>query len=84
MLVKREKSNELSANYHAKPFHVLEKKGNSVLIQSEEGVRYRRNITNLKKFEERKENSDVCAKSEKSISVGNKPNMVNFRKFCAM
>ncbi|CAC5386829.1 unnamed protein product [Mytilus coruscus] len=52
VLVKQNKENKLSTTFHHKPLLLLEKNGNSVLIQSDQGVKYRRNVTHVKKFEQ--------------------------------
>lgn len=35
------------------PFKVVERNGNSIVIESDQGVQYRRNVTHLKRFHER-------------------------------
>ena len=59
VLMKRNKENKLSANYHPNPLKVLEKNGNSILLESQDGVRYKRNITHVKKFVESKKSSNM-------------------------
>lgn len=38
------------------PFKVVEMNGNSAVFESDEGVQYKRNVTHLKKFNERDRN----------------------------
>ena len=45
----REKENKLSSNFLGEPYKVIEKKGNSVQIESTEGVQKRRNVIHMKK-----------------------------------
>ena len=61
MLLKKKKSDKLSAKFESEPFEIVEKKDNSVVIQSREKVQYQRNVTEVKKFtlrEEQSANSD--------------------------
>ncbi|ESP03447.1 hypothetical protein LOTGIDRAFT_137345, partial [Lottia gigantea] len=51
VLLKQKKENKLSTTFHPKPMMLLKKNGNSVIVQSDEGVQYKRNITQVKKFE---------------------------------
>ncbi|XP_055542977.1 uncharacterized protein K02A2.6-like [Wyeomyia smithii] len=44
--------NKLSSSYNPEPATVLEKKGNSVLVQMDNGKRYRRNSAHVKKLVE--------------------------------
>ena len=51
----------MSAKFESEPYEIVEKKGNSVVIQSPEKVQYQRNVTEVKKFtprEEQRANSD--------------------------
>jgi hypothetical protein len=43
----------LSTTCNPEPFTIIEKHGNSVVIQSNEGEKYKRNVTHVKKFIER-------------------------------
>ena len=60
VLLKKKKSDKLSATFESEPYEIVEK-GNSVVIQSPEKVQYQRNVTEVKKFiprEEQSANSD--------------------------
>lgn len=57
VLLKKKKSNKLSANFESEPYEIVEKKGNSVVVQSPEKVQYQRNVTEVKKFTPREEQS---------------------------
>ena len=57
VLFKMKKSNKLSANFESEPYEIVEKKGNSVVVQSPEKVQYQRNVTEVKKFTPREEQS---------------------------
>lgn len=50
MLLKKKKSNKLSANFESERYKIVEKKGNGVVIQSPEKVQYHRNVTEVKRF----------------------------------
>ncbi|CAG2215581.1 unnamed protein product [Mytilus edulis] len=53
VLVRQDRGNKMSTPFVPSPFKVVEKIGNSVLVESDQGVQYRRNVTHLKKFIER-------------------------------
>ena len=57
VLLKKKKSDKLSAKFESEPYEIVEKKGNSVVIQSPEKVQYQRNVTEVKKFTPREEQS---------------------------
>ena len=48
VLFRKEKENKLSTTYKQSPFTVVQKNGNSVLVEAD-GVQYRRNVTYVKK-----------------------------------
>lgn len=50
VLIREPKKNKLSTNFGAKEFVVSERSGNTVTIQSEEGKRYKRNLTEVRKI----------------------------------
>ena len=50
VFVKQDKKNKLSTTYGEMPYRVIEKKGNSVQIENDEGVQKRRNVKDLKKI----------------------------------
>ena len=52
VLVKQEGGNKLSTTFHKEPFTLLDKSGNSVVVRDKDGVKYKRNSTFVKKFEE--------------------------------
>lgn len=64
VLVKQDREHKLSTPFNASPFKVVEMKGNSVVIESDEGVQYKRNVTHLKKFNERERN---CLSNEPKL-----------------
>ena len=53
VLLKQEQTNKLTSTFRPAPFRVLEKTGNSVVVDSPVGVQYERNSTHVKKFVER-------------------------------
>ena len=53
VLLKQEQTNKFTPTFRPTPFRVLEKTGNSVVVDSTEGVQYKRNSTHVKKFVER-------------------------------
>ena len=50
VLLKQPKGNKLTATFESEPYEVINKKGNSVLIESPEGVQYKRNTTHVKQY----------------------------------
>ena len=55
VLLRRERENKLTPTFHSQPYEVKSKVGNSVLVQSPEGVEYQRNVTHVKKYQEREQ-----------------------------
>ena len=53
VLQKQEQTKKLTPTFRPEPFRVLEKTRNSVVVQSHEGVQYKRTSTHVKKFVER-------------------------------
>ena len=53
VLLKQEQTNKLTLTFRPEPFRVLDKTRNSVVVESPEGVQYKRNSTQVKKFVER-------------------------------
>ena len=51
VVLKQDKANRLSPNFHYVPYKVVEKKGNSVQVESSDGIQRRRNVIHLKKLE---------------------------------
>ena len=73
VLMKQDKKNKLSTFFNPEPFRVLQKNGNSVLVEADTGVQYKRNITHLKKLitpdaEENEVNTQESILQESSIS----------------
>ena len=50
VLMKEKKTDKLSTNFNPNPMKILSKGRNGILVESHEGVQYRRNVTHLKKF----------------------------------
>ena len=55
VVLKKKTSDKLSAKFESAPYEIVEKKCNSVGIQSPEKVQYQRNATEVKKFIPREE-----------------------------
>ncbi|CAG2245497.1 unnamed protein product [Mytilus edulis] len=71
VLVRQDRGNKMSTPFVPSPFKVVEKIGNSVLVESDQGVQYRRNVTHLKKFIERENNDLSCSQSDANKNVVN-------------
>ncbi|KAK3084370.1 hypothetical protein FSP39_012381 [Pinctada imbricata] len=63
VLVRQEKENKLSTPFNPNPMTVVERNGNAVLIESDQGAHYKRNITHVKKFNENHVQKE-CSQSE--------------------
>ena len=63
VLLRQEKEKKLSTPYKQSPFTVIQKNGNSVLVEAD-GVQYRRNVTHVRKYFER--DYDVLPATSKS------------------
>ena len=53
VLLGQERKNKLTPTFRPEPYRVLDKSGNSVVVESPDGVQYKRNSTHVKKFLER-------------------------------
>jgi hypothetical protein len=75
--MKQERENKLSTAFHTKPLTVLDKQGNSLLLESDQGVTYKRNITHVKKFEksyernieERDQRDNIVEEVNQDVSI---------------
>ncbi|MCW4310601.1 MAG: DDE-type integrase/transposase/recombinase [Candidatus Thiodiazotropha endolucinida] len=59
VLMKQNMENKFQSQFKPQFYKVLHKTGNSVLVESDQGVKYRRNVTHLKKFHERTSDKPV-------------------------
>jgi hypothetical protein len=55
VLLRREQTGKLDTPFIPEPYHVIEKSGNKVTVQSQSGARYYRNSSRVKKFVPREE-----------------------------
>ncbi|XP_055590264.1 uncharacterized protein K02A2.6-like [Uranotaenia lowii] len=64
--------NKLAPLYHADPAKVIQTKGNSVVVETSDGRRYRRNSAHLKKLHHGNENEEEqqCVTMEENSSAG--------------
>ena len=62
VLLRQERKNKLTPSFRPEPYRVLDKSGNSVVVESPDGVQYKRNSTHVKKFLERS-NAPKCETS---------------------
>lgn len=53
VLVRQDKTDKFSTVFNPRPFTLVEKKGNSVKIESDTGNQYKRNVTEVKRFNKR-------------------------------
>ena len=74
VLLKQEQRNKLTPTFRPKPFCVLEKTGNSVVVESPDGVQYKRNTTHVKKFLERNSSPE----NQPAVPVPNPDNSTDF------
>ena len=54
--MKQRQENKLATPFAPEPYEVISKHGNSVVIESPQGVQYKRNSTHVKKYFPREEN----------------------------
>ena len=73
LLNKKVKENKMSTENEVNPYSVISKRGNSVGIESESGVIYKRNVTHLRKFHESNQDigENVSNHSEQEIQDKN-------------
>ena len=78
VLLKQDKSNKLDTPFAPVPLTVVDKTGNSVVVESQEGVKYSRNTSHVKKFHSAEEKdilpvmclgSDVALNKSKFIII---------------
>ena len=50
VLLRQERKNKLTPTFRPESYRVLDKSGNSVVMESPDGVRHKRNSTHVKKF----------------------------------
>ena len=50
--MRQEKKNKLSTTFKDKPFTVIQKNGNQIVIRADSEVQYKRNVTHVKKLME--------------------------------
>ena len=53
VLLRQDRKNKLTPTFRPEPYHVLDKTGNSVMVESPDSVQYKWNSTHVKKFLER-------------------------------
>ena len=62
VLLRQKQDNKLTTPFASDVYKVIEKNGNSVEIESPEGVRYKRNITHVKKYRARETGNESSNK----------------------
>ena len=68
--------NKFQSQFKPKFYKVLNKIGNSVLVESDEGVKYRRNVMHVKKFHKRTSDRQASrAEPELSVDILTEPDM---------
>ena len=70
VLLKQERKNKLMPTFRPEPYRVLDKSGKSVVVQSPDGVQYKRNSSHVKKFLERNSVPENKRSSPPSASNG--------------
>ena len=56
--VKQQRVNKWTTAIECQPYQVIQKHGNSVVVESPEGVQYKRNTTHVKPFQERESGAE--------------------------
>lgn len=68
VLVKQQKKvDKLSPVFNPNPMSVVKKSGNSVVVESKEGVRYSRNVSHVKKFHASDKVDEKCEKENQKV-----------------
>ena len=57
--MKQQHVNKWTTAFECQPYQVIEKHGNSVVVESPKGVQYKRNTTRVKPFQERESGPEV-------------------------
>jgi len=71
VLMRQERQNKMSTNFEHDPYEVISKHGNSVVVQSPAGVKYKRNVTQVKKFHESAKDCDGAIDSDVEVITMN-------------
>ena len=58
VLLKQNRNNKLDTPFSSDKYTVIDKNGNSVVVRADDGTEYRRNITHMKKMNERSPQTD--------------------------
>ncbi|CAB4021992.1 Hypothetical predicted protein, partial [Paramuricea clavata] len=53
VLLRQQRTNKWTTAFEIQPYQVIDKHGNSVLVESPQGVQYKRNSTHVKAFQEK-------------------------------
>jgi hypothetical protein len=76
VLIKQNKANKLSTTFADEPYQVVSKEGNSVVVESPQGIHYQRNVTHVKKylttseqFQGGKDNRGVTDEEDLGLSI---------------
>ena len=51
-LLQQQKQDKLTVRFEADPYHVVDRSGNQITVESPAGVRYKRNISHTKKYQD--------------------------------
>ena len=52
VLIQQQKHDKLTARFEADPYRTVDRSGNQITVESPAGVRYKRNISHTKKYQE--------------------------------
>ncbi|ESP04438.1 hypothetical protein LOTGIDRAFT_170831 [Lottia gigantea] len=69
VLLKQKPENKLMPNFETNPYRVISKYGNAVTVENNNGVRYKRNSTHVKKFIEKLNTTQSGNNSFQSVNV---------------
>lgn len=62
ILLKQTRENKLDTNFEPTPYNVVQKDGNALLLENEEGVRKMRNVVHVKKLVKQSSNNGPAEK----------------------
>ena len=67
VLLKQQRLNKWTTPYESRPYELIDKRGNSFLVESPEGTQYKRNTTHVKLYHEREKQLSGSLREEQPV-----------------
>ena len=67
VLLKQQELNKGTISFESRPYVLIDKRGNSVVVESPEGTQYKRNTTHVKLYNERKKQLSGSLRDEQPV-----------------